>query len=557
MERDVTPDATPVDPSSGLDHEAIRRQLGRILASPEFHATDRMRDFLRFVVEEKLAGRSHRLKGYTVAVEVFGRSEDFDATNDPIVRIQAGRLRRALERYYLVAGVEDRILIDIPKGGYVPRFTRHPSGGLRIAVQPAESASPQTLPAAPATGELPFTEGPRVAVLPLENLTRDPEQLAMTVGLSEELVTELTRFQDIAVVPCHLAQQPPGSPSDSLELARGVGARFLLRGAVRRDAESVKVSAQLIDTRDGRQIWADASTHTAEASELISTQEQIAQEVVSSIASEYGIIARHLSAESRKKRPLELATYEAMLRYYGHQIAPTPESASTCFAALRCAAEREPDYGPVWSALATLHCQMYTFDVPGFDHALDTALEYARRGVLLEPGSQLGRLILAYASHLGDDSESFADESQAALALNPNSPYTVGAVGYFHVLRGEVDTGLPLLDRAIAANPCHPAWFHAGLVIDHLLRGDYESALGETRKHHPFISFWDDVVLAAILGRLGRSDEASAHVERVTELKPDFAGRARELIRRSLKVDSLVDDLLEGLRAAGMRIEHH
>ena len=92
-----------VEPSSGVHRHAIREQLGRILASPEFHATDKMRGFLRFVVEEKLAGRSHRLKGYTVAVEVFGRGEDFDAANDPIVRIQAGRLRRALERYYLVA----------------------------------------------------------------------------------------------------------------------------------------------------------------------------------------------------------------------------------------------------------------------------------------------------------------------------------------------------------------------------------------------------------------------------------------------------------------------
>ncbi|MEJ2207166.1 MAG: adenylate cyclase, partial [Gemmatimonadota bacterium] len=101
-----------MEPSSGFDRDAIRRQLDRILASPEFHATDKMRAFLRFVVDEKLAGRTHRLKGYTVAVEVFGRAKDFDATNDPIVRIQAGRLRRALERYYLVAGDRDPILID-------------------------------------------------------------------------------------------------------------------------------------------------------------------------------------------------------------------------------------------------------------------------------------------------------------------------------------------------------------------------------------------------------------------------------------------------------------
>jgi adenylate cyclase len=539
---DTADSAATVDPSSGLGHDAIREQLGRILASPEFHATDRLRDFLRFVVDEKLAGRSHRLKGYTIAVKVFGRGEDFDATNDPIVRIQAGRLRRALERYYLVGGVRDPILIDIPKGRYVPRFTAQPvphpdaTGGL-----PAPTAESDAVPA-----------GPTLAVLPLDNLSRDPEQLVLTAGLTEELVTELTRFQDIAVIACRRAQQPPGFPTDPLEAARSVGARFALRGAIRRDAEAVKVSVQLTDTADDRQIWADAWSHSPTASELIATQEEIARRVVATVASEYGIIARRLSAESRKKPPAELDTYEAMLRYYSHQIAPTPDSAAECFAALQSAAEEEPEYGPVWSGLATLYCQMYTFDVPGFDHALDTALEHARRGVLLEPGSQLGRMILAYASYLSEDDLSFRQESETALNLNPNSPYTVGAIGYFHVLRGDLDRGLPMLDRAIALNPCHPAWFHTGYVIDHLLRGEYEIALAATLKHLPFMSFWDDVMAAAILGKLERTDKARPHIERVMRQKPDFAGRARELLERSLKIDPLVDDLVDGLRAAGM-----
>ena len=98
-----------------LSHDAIREQLNRILEHREFHATDKMRDFLRFVVEETLNGRKHRIKGYTIATQVFGRADDFDASQDPIVSIQAGRLRRALERYYLVAGVRDLISIDIPQ----------------------------------------------------------------------------------------------------------------------------------------------------------------------------------------------------------------------------------------------------------------------------------------------------------------------------------------------------------------------------------------------------------------------------------------------------------
>jgi len=537
--------AVEVDPRSGFSHDAIRAQLDRILSSPEFHATDKMRDFLRFVVEEKLAGRSHRLKGYTIATRVFGRDDDFDASHDPIVRIQAGRLRRALERYYLVGGVRDPILIHIPKGRYIPQFATH---------QPRALAGTRTTVAKP-TKKPGSSPGPSVAVLPFGNLTGDPDQMALTNGLTEELITEMTRFQDIIVIPCQPGRRPADLPTAPTELGRAVGARFMLQGTVRRDTESVKVSAHLTDTADGRRIWADSYTHPLEAGHLIATQEEIALSVAGTIASEFGIITRRLSAESRKKSPSDLRTYEAMLRYYSHQIAPSPESAAACFVALRSAAEKEPEYGPVWSALATLHCQMYSFDAQESEDALHTAIECARKGVFLEPGSQLGRMILAYASYLAEDSDGFLEESGVALNLNPNSPYIVGAIGFFHAHRGEIDRGLALLRRAISVSPCHPAWFHAGFVIDQLLRHDYERALLETKKHHPFMGFWNDVVLVSVLGILDRSDEARPYVDRLIEQKPDFPARARELIGRVLKIEPLTEELIGGLRRAGLEVE--
>ena len=95
--------------------EAVREQLDRILASGEFVAPDRLKSFLRFAVEETLAGRAERLKAYTIAVDVFGRDESFDPQTDPVVRMEAGRLRRRLERYYLAAGTTDPVRIEIPR----------------------------------------------------------------------------------------------------------------------------------------------------------------------------------------------------------------------------------------------------------------------------------------------------------------------------------------------------------------------------------------------------------------------------------------------------------
>jgi adenylate cyclase len=110
--------------AEGPSADEIKGQLERILSNPEFAVPERDRAFLRYVVSEALAGRADKLKAYCIATEVFARSEAFDAQNDPVVRIEAGRLRRALERYYLVAGGADDIVIDMPKGGYRPTFTR-------------------------------------------------------------------------------------------------------------------------------------------------------------------------------------------------------------------------------------------------------------------------------------------------------------------------------------------------------------------------------------------------------------------------------------------------
>jgi hypothetical protein len=121
--KDKSPSRTTAsDPKAIPPAESIQKQLNRILTSPEFKATDVQKSFLTFVVETVLAGRSHEIKGYTVATQVFGRGEDFNQATDPIVSIQANKLRRALERYYLVAGQNDPIRIEIPKGTYVPLF---------------------------------------------------------------------------------------------------------------------------------------------------------------------------------------------------------------------------------------------------------------------------------------------------------------------------------------------------------------------------------------------------------------------------------------------------
>src|SRR5262245_20250270 len=135
----------------GLPPADSAAQLARILNSTDCAATDRERRFLGHVVEEALAGRGDRIKAYSIAVEVFGRDASFDPQSDPIVRIEAGHLRRALERYYLTAGLTDPVLITIPKGGYVPSFSLQPRP---VAADAPAIAVPEAAPEAHATQEV-------------------------------------------------------------------------------------------------------------------------------------------------------------------------------------------------------------------------------------------------------------------------------------------------------------------------------------------------------------------------------------------------------------------
>ena len=167
------PDAAGALPAPA---DAIRAELDRVLASDEFATSARLRDMLRFLVDESLAGRVARLKGYRIAVEVFHRDPGFDADTDPLVRIQAGRLRRALDRYYATAGARDPLRIGVPKGGYVPAFTVANGGEVAtVATDPGRG---------PAEG----TRPPVVAVLPFQSLSSDPEQAYFAEGLAAELL---------------------------------------------------------------------------------------------------------------------------------------------------------------------------------------------------------------------------------------------------------------------------------------------------------------------------------------------------------------------------------
>jgi adenylate cyclase len=520
--------------------EAIRDQLERILRSDEFRGSDKQRKFLSFVVDETQADRASQLKGYTVAVAVYGRSESFDPQVDPIVRVEAGRLRRALEHYYLTAGKNDPVRIRIPKGGYVPSFHT-----VQIAPSRAQTHTSEREDSALSTG-------PSIAVMPLINLNGDKEQDYFAEGLTEELTAELARYQDFQVIASQSTMRFKGRKVGPKEVGRDLGVRFLLTGSVRKDLKTVKVAIRLLDTSTAEQIWGASYKRDQTAADLISVQEEIAHRVVGAIADQYGLITRKLSGESRKKAPADLKAYDAILRFYHYETKLTPETFGRALAALDHAVEIDPEYGLAWAMLGHLHADNHALGFCEIEAPLEKALIFAQKGVALASHNQFARDALTLVYFHRNDKNFFLQHVEETIALNPNSPYIVGVAGWHMALYGEWDRGLSLLKKGMKLNPYHPSWFHLAPFMDYYRRGEYENALAEALKFNFPEVYWDPVMRAAALGRLGRHDEAKAAVSQLLELEPDFATRGRWLISRYVKVDDLIDTLIEGLRKAGL-----
>ena len=236
-----------------------------------------MQQFLEYIVNETLAGRGDRLKGYNIAVEVFDRPETFDPVVDPLVRIEAARLREKLREYYDTDGQADPVRIELPKGTYTPQiaFQQPAAPDTRrdgaVAIQ-----SPRKLPTGllaagaillvllagfgawrwfnPAT---PLSEKASIAVLPFENIGSDPKWDRFADGITEDIVTDLSHSKDLFVVARNSTEVYRDKPADVRSIGRDLGVRYVLEGSIQPSGDQVRVTAQLIDARTGSHVWSE------------------------------------------------------------------------------------------------------------------------------------------------------------------------------------------------------------------------------------------------------------------------------------------------------------
>jgi adenylate cyclase len=257
-----------VDPISEFE---IQTQLHRILASPGFRSSERLRRFLRFAVERTLAGEAAQLKEYLVGREVFDRSSSYDPRTDSIVRVEAQRLRRKLREYYQAHGSADPIWISLQAGSYVPAFGRP----VRVDAAGAEnSASPG--PPDPRT----------VAVLPFSNLSPEPNQEYFCDGIVEDIINALTPIPEFKVIARTTTLSFKWSSADLREIGSRLGAGRIVEGTVRKTGNVLRISANLVSSETQQVLWSWVFDRPAQ--DLFSVGDEIARSIADALRATLG-----------------------------------------------------------------------------------------------------------------------------------------------------------------------------------------------------------------------------------------------------------------------------
>ena len=513
-----------------LDKQAIQSQLERVTSSPEFDTSQRSLDFLRFIVTKSLEGRGQEISQHSIAGSVFGRGDNFDPTVDPIVRMQAGRVRRSLEHYYLTDGINDPILIGLPKGTYVPRFAN------RENRQAGRQAAPRLI-------DFHVNPWPTLLIKPLHNLTNRDDIEFVALGMTSDLAAELSRDKAIHVF------LSPGRDSGSKQSQQ---ARFVLSGNISLREDALKINFHLMDGDTGRQTWAQTAICPQGPNQGCEL-EKLVQKTAAVIAEEHGILSTHLAEETRNSPSATGTAYEAILRHHHFEVTHDPEDFLKAMSSLRQAVESNPDCALCWSYLARLGGIHWSLGIPGESIPIEESILAARRGTEIAPMDVRCRILLAYVLLVADDTGQARAEAEMALQLTGPSLFWLDSIGYLLTLTCDWERGPELIRKALQVNPYPRRACYSALWLDAFHRGDAEEALDFSSQYAPETFFWSPLMMAVSLVMNNRAEEAHTHIQSLLQIKPDFLEHAHWLITRYVKSESLVQRIKEALRQAGMK----
>ncbi len=511
----------------------VRAALDRIVTSEIFRPSRQLTAFLSFVVEATLAGKVDRIKGYTIGVEVLKRNENFDPQIDPIVRVEATRLRRALERYYTGDGADDRVQIEIGRGSYIPAFYYRPTQSL---------ASPRRTSRTDVAFQA-VNGMPTLFVNPFDAINAPGKNAISTNTLREKICDASARFDTINVVS-----------NAGTAIGPDRGYNYLLMGSLEYVGEdTAHARLRLLDADQGLIIW----SRTFESSAIHVAREVAEDEIVIDLSTTlfqpFGVIRANELVHRFTRGvgdPRNLCIIEASESFRSFD--PDQHArARACLERLTSAAA--PGFADGYAYLAGIYLREFQFGYAGQggDPAiLDRALELVRKAIELRPQSSRAHHILFVVLFARREIQAAFAARDEAMALNRYDLTVKSDYGGRLIMIGEVERGMEMLRETGIFGSIRPSWHHFYMFLGNYLRGD----LIDTIHHANQITAKDytlglmaRVLAAAAAGDRKRAIEAFG---RLKAISPAWATNPRGELDRFFPVADIAQRLACDLHKA-------
>jgi hypothetical protein len=567
--------------------DEIRAAVDRLIVSTVFKRSPQLGAFLRYVVEAVLHGKSDRIKAYTIGVEVLRRDVKFDPQIDPIVRVEATRLRRTIERYYTGPGADDPIIIDLPRGSYVPSFRRRHLGSDAVPVpiwRKPLAWMPRGAAAAVAMVLLGFAIGtwalvqsgrgpsrtaldeptagtPRVGngmpTLSAEKLTIEGAVdggALSPVTLLDKMRDAFSRFDAINIVSdVPQATPPPGGPATS----RGPGAQidYRLLGSIEYLPDTtMTVRFRLVETATGNVVWSRAFERLFRARDPAATEDSIVLELAMTLLQPFGVIRSH-------ERIKQLATgegdphYRCVIESSESLRSYDPDQHARARACLEQLTADDPGFVTGLRYLAAIYLREFQFGLgarPGNTSPLDGALRTARRAVELQPESSRGYNTLASVLLARGEIAPALAASDRAVALNKYDMAVLGDYGGRLISAGEIERGMNLLRQAGGVAVVLPSTQHFYLFLGSYLGGDLTQAryhAGQITGEGQPLGLLARALSAAASGEPARARQA---FDQLALLQAAWREDPRGQLEKFFPAPAIVDRLVRDLAAAGL-----
>ena len=392
---------------------------------------------------------------------------------------------------------------------------------------------------------------PSIAVLPFTNMSGDPEQEYFSDGISEDVITDLSKIAGLMVISRNSSFTYKGRPVDTRAVGRDLGVRSVLEGSVRRAGNRVKITAQLIDAASGGHLWAER--YDRDLTDLFAVQDDVTRRIVEALKLTLSPAEKARIADSGTRN---IDAYDWFLRGREFLLGETKnrdkfEQSITFF--MR-ALELDSNYSRAYAGLGWAY--VYDYQNRWSDDSnisLALAKRNANQAIKTDPNEPLGRIVASLVATFEKDFTGAKSEADIALSLNPNSSEALACLGNICTFSGRPSEAIPLIERAMRLDPVYNQQYLHLLGVASLLAGKYENAAVLLRQRILLVPRTDftRAVLVSALGHLGEVDEARRVWRELKEINPQYSF-GEHFARQPFKNEEDVQRIAEGLAKAGL-----